>query len=103
MRTFRKIGIIMGMKFIGLALFFVLLIGLNNSLNWGYFMGGILYVIGISIIGICDTLSGGVEKRAKEQEVRSEKLKRDQAELQEIVWRQQQKMADDMKKRQAKL
>ena len=99
MNTVRKVGIIVGLKFIGIALFFVLWIGLNNSLKWGYFMGGLLYVVGITIIGICDTLNGGVEKREKAQELRSERLERNQIAVQERMIRQQQKMADDMKRR----
>ena len=66
-------------------------------------MGGLLYVIGMSIIGVYDTLNGGVEKRTKAQEVRSETLERNQARLQEQVVRRQQKMEVDMKKRQARL
>ena len=62
-------------------------------------MGGIFYVIGITIIGICDTLNNGVEKRAKAQDIRSERLERNQAILQEKVAQRQQKTADDMKKR----
>ena len=52
MNVARKIAIIVGMKFIGAATFLVLWAGLINSLNWGYFMGGILYMIGISIISL---------------------------------------------------
>ena len=66
-------------------------------------MGGLFYVVGITIIGICDTLNGGVEKREKAQEVRSERLERNQLAVQERMVRQQQKMADDMKRRQAKM
>ena len=64
------------------------------------FMIAMVYVIGITIIGICDTLNGGVEKRAKAQEIRSEKLEKNQAELQAQVERRQQKMEEDMKRRQ---
>ena len=103
MSAVRKIGIITGVKFIGVALFFALLIGLYNSLVWGYFVGGILYSTGISIIGVCDTLNDGVRKRAIEQEMRTEKLERQQAELQERVAQRQQKMTEDIKRRQTKL
>ena len=53
------------------------------------FIGGLFYAAGITIIGICDTLNGGVEKRAKAQERRSERLKRNQIALQERVARRQ--------------
>ena len=66
-------------------------------------MGGLLYVIGITIIGICDTLNGGVEKRAEAQDIRSAKLEMDRIALRERVAQQQQKMTDDMKKRQARM
>ena len=62
-------------------------------------MGGLLYVLGITVIGICDTLNDGVRKRDKAQGIRSERLERNQAALQEQVTRRQQKMADDMKRR----
>ena len=62
-------------------------------------MGGIFYVAGITIIGICDMLNDGVEKRAKAQDRRSERLEKNQSILQEQVARRQEKMADDMKRR----
>jgi len=65
-------------------------------------MIAVFYVIGITIIGICDTLNDGVRKRDEAQNIRSERLERNQAELQEQVARRQQKMEDDMKRRQAK-
>ena len=61
-------------------------------------MGGLFYLVGITIVGICDTLNDGVEKRAKAQEIRCERLERNQAILEEQVARRQQKMADDMKR-----
>ena len=67
-----------------------------------YFIAALCYVVGITIIGICDTLNGGVNKREKAQEIRSERLERNQINLQENVLRQQQKMVDDMKRRQEK-
>ena len=66
-------------------------------------MGGLFYVIGITIIGICDTLNDGVRKRDMAQEIRSERLERNQAILEERVARRQQKTTDDMRRRQAKL
>ena len=66
-------------------------------------MGGLLYAIGMTIIGICDTRNGGVEKRAKEQEQRSRRLERNQAMLQAQAAQRQQKLDADMKKRQATL
>jgi len=62
-------------------------------------MGGLLYVVGITIVGVIDTLNNGVEKREIAQERRSERLERNQARLQGQVERRQQKMADDMKRR----
>ena len=62
-------------------------------------MIALLYVIGISIIGVCDTLNNGVEKREKAQEIRSERLERNQERLEEQVARRQQKLEDDMRKR----
>ena len=65
-------------------------------------MIGLFYVIGITIIGVYDTLTGGVAKRAKAQEKRSERLERNQSILQEQVARRQQKTDNAMKKRQVK-
>ena len=62
-------------------------------------MGGLFYVIGITVIGICDMLNDGVEKRAEAQDIRSERLERNQAALQEQAERRQKKMADNMKNR----
>ena len=62
-------------------------------------MGGVFYLVGITIIGIIDTLNNGVEKRDIAQERRSERLERNQERLQEQVARRQQKMADNMKRR----
>ena len=67
-----------------------------------HLMIGLICVIGITIIGICDTLNDGVAKREKEQEIRSERLERNQDRVQERLLRQQQKMYDDMKRRQTK-
>ena len=64
-------------------------------------IGIALYVVCISIIGICDTLNNGVEKRAQAQEVRTERLEKNQEELQEQVERQRQKTEDYLKKQQA--
>jgi len=61
-------------------------------------MGGLFYLVGITIVGICDTLNGGVEKRAVAQDFRSERLNRQQAILQEQVVRRQQKTADSMRR-----
>lgn len=66
------------------------------------FMVGIVFVIGITIIGICDTLNDGVRKREEAQNIRSERLERNQEILEERVARRQQKLEDDMKRRQAK-
>ena len=66
-------------------------------------MGGVFYLVGITIVGIIDTLNNGVEKREIAQERRSERLERNQIAVQERMLRQQQKMADDMRKRQAKM
>ena len=54
-------------------------------------MGILPYVIGITIIGVIDTLNDGVKKRAKAQDIRSERLERNQAILQDNVARRQQK------------
>ena len=62
-------------------------------------MGGLLYLVGITIVGICDTLNDGVRKRDQAQNVRSERLERNQTMLQEQVARRQQKMANDLKRR----
>ena len=58
-----------------------------------------LYVVVISIIGICDTVNNAVEKRAQAQEVLTERLERNQARLQEQVMRRQQKLDDNMNRR----
>ena len=65
-------------------------------------IGIALYVVCISIIGVCDTLNNGVKKRAQAQEVRTERLEKNQKELQEKVERQRQKTEDALKKQQAK-
>ena len=62
-------------------------------------MGGVLYLAGITIVGIIDTLNNGVEKREIAQERRSERLERNQARLQEHVMRRQQKLDDHMNRR----
>jgi len=59
-----------------------------------------LYVVVISIIGICDTVNNGVEKRAQAQEVLTERLERNQAELEEKVELQRQKTEDALKQQQ---
>jgi len=64
-------------------------------------IGIALYLAIISIIGVCDTLNNGVEKRAQAQEVRTERLEKNQAELEEQVERQRQKTEDALKKQQA--
>lgn len=69
-------------------------------MKWKYlYLSGVLYLAGITIVGICDTLNNGVEKRAAAQELRSERLERNQAILEERVARRQQRMADNMKRR----
>ena len=60
-----------------------------------------LYLVAISIIGICDTVNNGVEKRAQAQEVLTERLERNQAELEEKVELQRQKTEDALKQQQA--
>jgi len=65
-------------------------------------MGGVLYLVGITIVGIIDTLNNGVEKREIAQEKRSERLERNQSRLQEQVMRRQQKLDEDMYRRQAR-
>ena len=60
-----------------------------------------LYVVVISIIGICDTVNNGVEKRAQAQEVLTERLERNQAELEEKVELQRQKTEDALTQQQA--
>ena len=62
-------------------------------------MGGVFYLVGITIVGIIDTLNNGVEKREIAQERRSERLERNQARLQEQVMRRQQKLDDNMNRR----
>ena len=100
MSTVRKVGIIVGIKLILVALFIVLWNGFSRRF---LFMGGLFYVLGITIIGICDTLNHGVEKREKAQAERSARLERNQELLQEQVARRQQKLDDDMKRRQANM
>ena len=68
-----------------------------------HFMGVAFYVIGITIIGVCDILNDGVRKREIAQDIRSDRLERNQIKVQERVIRQQEKMLSDMKRRQAKL
>ena len=60
-----------------------------------------LYLVVISIIGICDTVNNGVERRAQAQEVLTERLERNQAELEEKVELQRQKTEDALKQQQA--
>ena len=62
-------------------------------------VGIVFVVIGMTIIGVCDTLNDGVRKRDEAQSIRSERLERNQERLEEQVARRQQKMADNMKRR----
>jgi len=62
-------------------------------------MVGIAFVIGITIIGVVDTLNDGVRKREEAQFIRSERLERNQERLEEQVARRQQQTNDSLKKR----
>ena len=62
-------------------------------------MAGILCVVAITIIGICDTLNDGVRKREEAQDRRSERLERNQIRLEEQVERRQKRTDDYLKGR----
>ena len=59
----------------------------------------VAFVIGMTIIGICDTLNDGVQKREDAQIIRSERLERNQERLEEQVARRQQQTNDSLNKR----
>ena len=61
---------------------------------------GVTIAIGFHVLVIYDIFTHGVEKRAVEQEIRAEKLQKNQDEVAERTRKQQEQMAENLRKQQ---
>ena len=61
---------------------------------------GVVVAIGFNALVVYDILNHGVEKRAKEQEIRSERLENDRDRVAERTRQQQEQAAENLRKQQ---